>query len=183
MHTFTQVYELDGSDLRVVKEVEKPSAFKCGSFGASSLVERRLATGNFAGQLQLWDLEHTNKPIFEVQAHASIVNQLDAFGGQVRYCMHLSRPALPRTAQMHAKVRVPSLQEVTPLHTYTYSIVCVCVCACVCVCVHTKSRGYGAPEVVTCGRDGCVRVWDIRQQDAPVAAFEPADSSNIRDCW
>jgi hypothetical protein len=36
-----------------------------------------------AGQLQLWDLEHTNKPVLEVQAHASIVNQMDGFGGQV----------------------------------------------------------------------------------------------------
>ena len=28
-----------------------------------------------------------------------------------------------------------------------------------------------------------MRVWDVRQPDAPVAAFEPADASNIRDCW
>eukprot|EP00955_Chlamydomonas_euryale_P036404 350426-Chlamydomonas_euryale.AAC.7 len=48
---------------------------------------------------------------------------------------------------------------------------------------HAQAKGYGAPELVTCGRDGCVRVWDVRQHDAPVAAFEPADSSNIRDCW
>ncbi|KAJ9521928.1 hypothetical protein QJQ45_024806 [Haematococcus lacustris] len=115
-----QVWEMDGTDLKLVKEVEKPSAFKCGTFGASSLIDRRLASGNFTGQLQIWDLEHTNKPVFDVQAHASIVNQ---------------------------------------------------------------ARGCGAPELVTCGRDGCVRVWDVRQQDAPVAAFEPADSSNIRDCW
>ena len=25
-----------------------------------------------------------------------------------------------------------------------------------------------------------MRVWDVRQRDAPVAAFEPADSNNIR---
>jgi WD repeat-containing protein 92 len=51
------------------------------------------------------------------------------------------------------------------------------------MCAWLQARGYGAPELVTCGRDGCVRVWDVRQQDAPVAAFEPADASNIRDCW
>ncbi|KAF5840799.1 WD40-repeat-containing domain protein, partial [Dunaliella salina] len=86
-----------------------------------------LSTPLHAGQLQIWDLENTTKPVFDVQAHASIVNQMDGFGGQ--------------------------------------------------------ARGYGAPEIVTCGRDGCVRVWDVRQYDAPVAAFEPADSGNIRDCW
>jgi hypothetical protein len=77
------VYELDGSELKLIKEVEKPSSFKCGTFGASSLVERRIATGNFGGQLQMWDLENTTKPVFDVQAHASIVNAIDGCGGQV----------------------------------------------------------------------------------------------------
>jgi len=86
-----QVYELEGSELKVIKEVEKPSSFKCGTFGASSLVERRLATGNFAGQLQIWDLENLGKPVYEVQAHASIVNAIDGCGGQVR--VHIARGA------------------------------------------------------------------------------------------
>lgn len=68
--------------------VQKPSSFKCGTFGASSVVERRLATGNFGGQLQIWDLENTAKPVYEVQAHASIVNALDGCGGQVRALPH-----------------------------------------------------------------------------------------------
>lgn len=43
--------------------------------------------------------------------------------------------------------------------------------------------GYGAPELVTGGRDGCVRVWDPRQQ-TPVLALEPADKDSIvPDCW
>jgi len=46
----TQIYELDGTELKLSKEVEKPSSFKCGTFGASSLLERKLATGNFAGE-------------------------------------------------------------------------------------------------------------------------------------
>eukprot|EP00877_Chromochloris_zofingiensis_P007606 jgi/Chrzof1/3099/Cz12g11200.t1 len=122
-----QVYELSGPDVKVVKEVEKKEAFKCGTFGASSVADQRLATGNFSGHLEVWDLEHTNTPVFRVQAHASIINGMDGFGGQ--------------------------------------------------------ARGYGPPEIATCGRDGCVRMWDIRQQDAPVAAFEPADTNSIRDCW
>ena len=27
--------------------------------------------------------------------------------------------------------------------------------------------GYGAPEIATCGRDGCVRVWDMRLRCGP----------------
>lgn len=33
--------------------------------------------------------------------------------------------------------------------------------------------GGGPPELVTGGGDGAVRVWDVRQPDAPVAAFPP----------
>jgi len=41
----------------------------------------------------------------------------------------------------------------------------------------------GAPELVTGGRDGCVRVWDPRQK-APVLALEPANKDTIvPDCW
>ncbi|CAB3364006.1 Hypothetical predicted protein [Cloeon dipterum] len=54
-----KIFELDGSDLTLVKEVEKPKGFKCGTFGASALRERRLATGDFDGNLSIWDLEDT----------------------------------------------------------------------------------------------------------------------------
>lgn len=42
--------------------------------------------------------------------------------------------------------------------------------------------GNGAPEVVTGGRDGCVRVWDPRQQSA-VLSLEPVDKDNVPDAW
>lgn len=42
--------------------------------------------------------------------------------------------------------------------------------------------GGGAPEIVTGGADGCVRVWDPRVPDA-VMALEPAPSESKRDCW
>lgn len=46
-----------------------------------------------------------------------------------------------------------------------------------------KGAEYGAPELVTGGSDGCVRVWDPRQE-APVVSLEPADSEAIKpDCW
>jgi hypothetical protein len=43
-----------------------------------------------------------------------------------------------------------------------------------------RARGYGPPEIATGGGDGAVRVWDVRQPDAPVAAFEPADAGGAR---
>jgi WD40 repeat protein len=42
--------------------------------------------------------------------------------------------------------------------------------------------GHGAPELCTGGRDGIVRVWDLRQT-SPVASLEPAPGSQARDCW
>eukprot|EP00762_Andalucia_godoyi_P001861 ANDGO_06097.mRNA.1 WD repeat-containing protein 92 homolog len=51
----------------------------------------------------------------------------------------------------------------------------------------------GAPEFVTGSRDGCVRVFDPRQPDRPVASLVPSDTqsssssssgaSAVRDCW
>jgi len=43
--------------------------------------------------------------------------------------------------------------------------------------------GFGAPEIVTGGRDGSVKVWDPRQKDAPVASLEPKNAEVARDCW
>lgn len=43
--------------------------------------------------------------------------------------------------------------------------------------------GGGAPEIVTGGRDGCVKVWDVRQKNDPVADISPAAGSIARDCW
>lgn len=77
------MYQLKGPELKLVKEVEKPSSFKCGTFGASSLADRHLATGSFDGKMQVWDVENTREPIYDIQAHASIVNALDGCGGQV----------------------------------------------------------------------------------------------------
>lgn len=43
--------------------------------------------------------------------------------------------------------------------------------------------GGGAPEIVTGGRDGCVKVWDVRQKNDPVADISPVPGSEVRDCW
>lgn len=41
---------------------------------------------------------------------------------------------------------------------------------------------YGAPELVTGGKDGCVKVWDQRTTK-PVVTLNPDKSSSARDCW
>lgn len=47
------IYELNENELTKVKSVEKKVAFKCASFGASSLRHRHLAVGDFEGRLQV----------------------------------------------------------------------------------------------------------------------------------
>lgn len=79
-----QVYQLDGTSLASISSVESGSGFKCSTFGASSISDPQLATGGFDGKLQLWDLEKPKTPVWDAQAHASIVNGIDGFGGQVR---------------------------------------------------------------------------------------------------
>jgi len=70
--------------LKQVATADHPHGLKCGSFGASSLAVRHLATGDLGGQLQTIDLERPSQPVLRVQAHKGVVNGLDAFGGQVR---------------------------------------------------------------------------------------------------
>lgn len=42
--------------------------------------------------------------------------------------------------------------------------------------------GYGPCELVTGGRDGCVRLWDPRQ-NGPVLSLEPVEKELVPDCW
>ncbi|KAH9589221.1 WD40 repeat [Trypanosoma melophagium] len=41
----------------------------------------------------------------------------------------------------------------------------------------------GPPEIASCGRDGCVKVWDVRQAAKPVVSLNPTDPAHARDCW
>lgn len=122
-----QVYELDRGELRLISDTTRPAGIKCGTFGASSLESRHLATGDHAGTLAVYDLERPGEAaVFQAQAHGSIINSIDGCGG--------------------------------------------------------LDIGFGAPEIVTGGRDGCVRLWDPRVQE-PVLALEPGAGQPVRDCW
>ncbi|XP_011403803.2 PREDICTED: WD repeat-containing protein 92-like [Amphimedon queenslandica] len=75
------IYELSKGELKSIKESEKKHSFKCGTFGGTSLHQRNLATGDFAGFLQIWDLEKTDLPIYSVKGHELIINAIDGVGG------------------------------------------------------------------------------------------------------
>ena len=120
-----QIYQLNAGNIELEAEVERPKSFKCGTFGATSLAERRMATGDFEGTLAIWDLERL-KETFKTKAHDTIINCVDGCGGL---------------------------------------------------------KGAGAPELATGSRDGCVHVWDPRQQDRPVASMQPQPGEAVRDCW
>ncbi|MGH0131332.1 UNVERIFIED_CONTAM: hypothetical protein FKN15_056377 [Acipenser sinensis] len=48
-----QVYEVQHGEVQLIKEIEKAKPFKCGTFGATSLQQRHLATGDFGGNLNI----------------------------------------------------------------------------------------------------------------------------------
>ncbi|XP_006005185.1 dynein axonemal assembly factor 10 isoform X1 [Latimeria chalumnae] len=91
-----QIYEVQHGELQLVKEVrrktaatiallfshiEKAKPIKCGTFGAASLQQRYLATGDFDGNLNVWNLEAPEIPVYSVKAHKEIINSIDGIGG------------------------------------------------------------------------------------------------------
>jgi WD repeat-containing protein 92 len=48
------IFEMTPEETKCVHQIEKPSAIKCGTFGASMLEDRHLATGDFSGKLTIW---------------------------------------------------------------------------------------------------------------------------------
>jgi WD40 repeat protein len=141
-----QVYTLNKGEAVLLNDVSPDSGVKCGTFGASSLDERQLATGDHGGKLTIYDIERFDVPVFRQQAHSSIVNAIDGCGG----------------------LEIGKLAYRSLL-------------GCIRFDKHTPIGG-GAPEIVTGGRDGCVRLWDPRVAE-PVLALEPGEGQATRDCW
>ena len=76
-----QVYNINGKSLKLTAEVETAKPIKCGTFGASSLETRAIATGNFVGDLAIYDVEVPASPVYCVKAHEQIINAIDGVGG------------------------------------------------------------------------------------------------------
>lgn len=49
-----EIYSLTVDGLEKLSEFGRKDYFKCGTFDASSLINRHLATGDFSGRLQVW---------------------------------------------------------------------------------------------------------------------------------
>jgi WD40 repeat protein len=99
------IYQLESGKLKLYKEWTKEFGIKAGTFKASPVSIRDVATVDYKGKLTIFDIERGTEK-YSVQAHSSMANTIDGIGG--------------------------------------------------------KGPEYGAPELVTGGSDGCVRVWDPR---------------------
>lgn len=49
-----EIFEITAGEVTKVKELERPQSYKCCTFGASGDLERKLATGDFKGALEIW---------------------------------------------------------------------------------------------------------------------------------
>ena len=82
-HGMLQVYTMAerGEGLKQLATMERQKhSFKCITFGATSLADRHPASGDFDGNIDVWDLENKTS-IWKVKGHSSIVNAIDGVGG------------------------------------------------------------------------------------------------------
>ncbi|GAB5360384.1 hypothetical protein AAMO2058_000623100 [Amorphochlora amoebiformis] len=75
------IYELRDGKIKENTKVTTPAGIKCGTFGASFYEKRQIATGDYSGKLNIWDLSSLTKPVFTTKAHSSIINCIDGVGG------------------------------------------------------------------------------------------------------
>ncbi|XP_063708208.1 dynein axonemal assembly factor 10 [Culicoides brevitarsis] len=81
-----EVYELNDDQADLVKEIEQKASLRCGTFGATSIRDSHLATGDFGGKLSVLNLERS-EAIYEVpDAHSDIINCIDGVAGQSIDC-------------------------------------------------------------------------------------------------
>jgi WD40 repeat protein len=76
-----EVHELQSGSAKKLTEKEVKAGIKCGTFGASPLEERNIATGDYDGNVAIWDLDKMDAPVWSVNGHKSIINCIDGCGG------------------------------------------------------------------------------------------------------
>ncbi|KAJ8674293.1 hypothetical protein QAD02_005555 [Eretmocerus hayati] len=81
-----QIHEVSSGELKLVKTIERPQSIKCGTFKASNLRDRFLATGDFKGKLHIYDLEDSSSPVYSADAHTQVLNTIDGVAGDCIGC-------------------------------------------------------------------------------------------------
>ena len=149
-----QVWEMvAGEGARVVGDVTRPEGIKCCTFGASFLEDRHLAAGDFKGSLCVLDLSRGKGSAGSSSSSSAITVSSAAAPTD-----GLSGDVVWRVAAAHNSI-----------------VNCIDGCG-------GLGIGSGAPELVTGGRDGAVRLWDPRLPE-PVLSLEPAAGEAARECW
>lgn len=86
-HGILRVYNSDSNKLEQLVNIErKRHPFKCITFGATSLADRQPTTGDFDGNINVWDIEN-KRAVWSVKGHSSIVNGIDGIGGKQTACV------------------------------------------------------------------------------------------------
>jgi len=75
------LYTLAPDGVQEVSRTNRKKALRCGTFRSSCKQDRHFATGDFAGGLDIWDLEVIGEPLTSVKAHGDIINAVDGGGG------------------------------------------------------------------------------------------------------
>ena len=58
------------------------SALRCGTFRPVVIQDRHYSTGDFSGNLDIWDLENLTEPIDSVKAHNDLIHAVDGGGDE-----------------------------------------------------------------------------------------------------
>ncbi|XP_077299935.1 dynein axonemal assembly factor 10 [Arctopsyche grandis] len=80
-----RLFEVKEGTLQPSRQREHPNALKCCTFGASSHTSRQLATGDFQGNLDIWDLEDLST-VYSAKDHKDMINCIDGIGGNANNC-------------------------------------------------------------------------------------------------
>ena len=154
-----QVWEMvQGEGARLCGEVTRPEGIKCCTFGASFLEDRHLAAGDFKGSLSILDLSRGKGGGGGGGSAAGGGGAGSGGGSGSSGGGGVSGSVVWRVEKAHASI-----------------VNCVDGCG-------GLGVGGGAPELVTGGRDGAVRLWDPRLAE-PVISLEPAEGETARECW